>query len=291
MKKAILLTMISFLPVFLLAQEIITLYDNGHVPDAKAGLDCSKTIMPTLTLYRPDKKLATGIAVIICSGGSYGRTADLEEGIPAAESLSTAGITAFLLDYRVPNAMQMEDQSTGPLMDAQKAIQYVREHAASYRISADKIGIMGFSAGGHLVSTAGTHFSKSYIDNPGQTSLRPDFMILIYPVISMADSLTHLRSRRNLLGPDPGPEKIREYSNERQVTDQTPPTYLVAAVDDTVVKVQNSLYFSAALRQHHIPTQLFLYAKGGHGFGIHNDSAETQWMEDCIRWIKRTPAK
>ena len=269
-------------PALVPAQQIIPLYENNTVPNSVGTVT-----MPTLTVYQPKKDLSKGTAVIVCSGGSYAGRANNVEGIPACKKLMEQGITAFLLDYRVPNAKEMIDKSTGPLMDAQRAIQYVREHARQFHIKENKIGIMGFSAGGHLVSTATTHFSKNYIDNPEHTSLRPDFAVLVYPVISFADSLTHAESRRRLIGPDFSAERIREYSNELQVTDSTPPVYLVHAVDDPVVKVENSLYFEAALRQHHVPVEMFLYVKGGHGFGIHNRTVEIQWIDDCIEWIRK----
>jgi acetyl esterase/lipase len=199
-----------------------------------------------------------------------------------------AGITAFLLDYRIPKAEKMDQKEVIPLTDAQRAIQYVREHAKDYKIDTTKVGIMGFSAGGHLVSTVGTHFTTTLLSNPLNTNLRPDFMVLIYPVISFADSLTHKQSRQNLIGPDFSLERIRYYSNELQVTDNTPPTYITHGIDDKVVSVANSLYFAAALKQHHVPVQLFLYEKGAHGYGAYNKLAEVQWIDDCIDWIRTT---
>ncbi|SHL58009.1 Acetyl esterase/lipase [Chitinophaga jiangningensis] len=287
------------------AQTPIPLYENGKVPNAITGnsdMDTlrgkswltgadttilrAKTIMPTLTVYAPPPGKASGIAVIVCSGGSYRNVADRVEGIPAAEKLAAAGITAFLLHYRVPRPDLMVNKETGPVQDAQRAIQYVREHAQQYNIQADKVGIMGFSAGGHLVSTAGTHFNKTYIDNPRKINLRPDFMVLVYPVISFTDSLTHELSRQNLIGPAITSEKITEYSNELQVTANTPPTFIVHAVDDNIVKVGNSLYFVAALEQQQVPVRFFVYTKGGHGFGINNTTAGAQWIDPCISWIK-----
>ncbi|MBV7531428.1 alpha/beta hydrolase [Chitinophaga sp. sic0106] len=287
------------------AQTPFPLYGNGKVPNAIASnsdMDTlrgkswltsadtiifrAKTIMPTLTVYAPASGKATGAAVIVCSGGSYRNVADRVEGIPAAEKLAAAGITAFLLHYRVPRADLMINKETGPVQDAQRAIQYVREHAEQYHIKVDQVGIMGFSAGGHLVSTAGTHFNKTYIDNPRNTSLRPDFMVLVYPVISFADSLTHELSRQNLIGPAITREKITEYSNELQVTPATPPTFIVHAVDDQIVKVGNSLCFVAAMEQQQVPVKFFVYTKGGHGFGVNNNTAAIQWIDPCISWIK-----
>ncbi|ANH81838.1 hypothetical protein A8C56_13385 [Niabella ginsenosidivorans] len=280
-KKVVLVCSIMLLrSSVLLSQTIVPLYPDGKILYAREG-----TEIPKLTVYQPSKK-KSDIAVIVCSGGSYGGRANDWEGIPACKKLNEAGITAFLLDYRVPNADRMEHKEIVPLTDAQKAIQYVREHAALYKINPAKTGIMGFSAGGHLVTTAATHFMKTDLENPGHTSLRPDFVIAVYPVVSFADSLTHLESRDHLIGPDITPEKIKEYSNELQVTGQTPPMFLVAAIDDNAVKVENSLYLEAALRQHRIPVRMFLYARGGHGFGVdHIKNVAVQWTEPCFRWI------
>lgn len=286
------------------AQTPFPLYDGGVVPGSIptniqndtlsgkswiTGLDTTiikpRTIMPTLTLFAPAKGKANGTVVIVCSGGSYRNVADSQEGIPAAQKLAEAGITAFVLHYRVPRGDLMVNKTTGPPQDVQRAIQYVREHASTYHIKKDRLGVMGFSAGGHLVSTVGTHPEDIYIDNPKQIDLKPNFMVLIYPVISFADSLTHELSRKNLIGPDINPEKVEKYSNELHVNINTPPTFIVHAVDDEVVKVENTLYFYAALKQAQVSSDIFLYAKGGHGFGIQNETVQSQWIEPCINWI------
>lgn len=247
------------------AQQVISLYPDGQIPFSKNGGE-----VPRLTVFKPEKDLAKGTAVIVCSGGSYGGRANRTEGGPACKKLQAAGITAFLLDYRVPVSAYMEHKDIVPLTDAQRAVQYVRENAEIYQIDPAKLGIMGFSAGGHLVSTVGTRFNKTEMKNSKGTSLRPDFMVLVYPVISFADSLTHEGSRMRLIGPDFTVEQIKEYSNELQVTDQTPGTFLTSGMDDRIVDVKNSLYFAAALKQHHVPVELFLYEKGYHGYGVNN---------------------
>ncbi|UPK72439.1 alpha/beta hydrolase [Chitinophaga filiformis] len=273
------LTVLFFSYQHMMAQQSMPLYPANQIPFAKEN-----TEQPKITVYVPQKK-KSDVAVIVCSGGAYGGRANDVEGIPACRKLNEAGITAFLLDYRVPDASRMTEKEIVPLTDVQATIMYVRSHAKQYGIKPDKVGIMGFSAGGHLVTTVETHFNQTRLDNPGHISLRPDFVVAVYPVVSFADSLTHIGSRRNLIGPDITPEKIREYSNELQVTEETPPTFLVSAIDDDVVKVENSLYLEAALRQHHVPVKMFLYAKGGHGFGVNNRTASAQWTEPCIRWI------
>lgn len=285
------------------AQTVIPLYEKDKVPNAKPALILAdtfsfksaqtkrdtqvivpRTIMPTLTAFLPKVKNAKGIAVIICSGGSYQGVADEVEGFPAAKKLSAAGITAFVLHYRVPRADMMTNKEIVPMQDAQSALIYVREHAAQYHINMHHVGMMGFSAGGHLVSTAGTHYLHTYVANPHNINLRPDFMVLVYPVISFADSLTHLPSRMNLIGPAITPEKIQEYSNELHVSPDTPPTFIVHAIDDYGVPVQNSLLFYAALEQNHVKSNLFLYAHGKHGFGIYNHTATNQWIDAAINW-------
>lgn len=252
------------------AQEVTPLYAKNEILFAKEG-----TEIPKITYYPPKYK-KSDIAVLVCSGGSYGGRADDVEGIPACKMLNDNGITAFLLDYRLPNTVKMSNKEIVPLTDVQMALKYVRKHAREYGIDPDKIGVMGFSAGGHLVTTVATHFNQTALRNPKHISLRPDFLVAVYPVVSFADSLTHTDSRSNLIGPNITPEKIKEFSNELQVTDKTPPTFIVSAIDDNVVKVQNSLYFEAALRQHNVPVETFFYAKRGHGFGISNKTATKQ---------------
>ncbi|WP_167019101.1 alpha/beta hydrolase [Chitinophaga sp. Cy-1792] len=286
------------------AQDVIPLYEQDKVPNAihsdilmdtlhgrsgQTGNDTTvirpRTIMPTLTVFLPHKK-TSDIGIIVCSGGSYRNVADPQEGIPAAKKLADAGITVFLLHYRVPRADLMQNKSIVPLQDLQTAIRFARENAKAYKLNPDNIGIMGFSAGGHLVSTAGTHFSTNYIDNPNGVNLRPDFMVLVYPVISMTDSLTHTLSRKNLIGPDIIESQVNEFSNEKQVNSQTPPTFIVHAMDDSTVKIGNSLAFVAALEQQQVPVRFFVYTNGGHGFGINNETARQQWIDPCIEWIR-----
>ncbi|MBO9634183.1 MAG: alpha/beta hydrolase [Chitinophagaceae bacterium] len=242
----------------------------------------SPTIVPPfITVFKPTVR-SNGIAVVITSGGSYGRVANMEEGYPAARKLQEAGFTAFVLTYRTP-----QGRDTTPLSDAQVAIRYVKTNMKKYGIKKNRIGLMGFSAGGHLASTAGIHWREQFDTSRSDVNARPDFLVLVYPVISFADSLTHQWSRNNFLGKDQSPERIRHYSNEWQVDSLTPPTFIVHAIDDGVVKVENSLYLEAALRQKKVPVELFLYAKGNHGFGAFNHTAEVQWIDRCMEWIRK----
>jgi acetyl esterase/lipase len=179
----------------------------------------------------------------------------------------------------------MEQKETGPLMDVQQAVKLVRENAATYKIDTGKIGVMGFSAGGHLASSAGTHFNDVVIPNPKKTSLRPDFLVLLYPVISMRDSLTHKGSKDNLIGPNATAAMVKRFSNDEQVTAQTPPTFLVHAADDRAVPVNNSILFFQALLKNKVPAEMHIYQNGGHGFGLHNATTKDEWIERLKNWF------
>lgn len=242
--------------------------------------------VPDLTVFLPAPGTGNGSAVIVCPGGGYGILVIEWEGYRVAKELNKAGIAAFVLKYRLPSDRIMKDKSLGPLQDAQQAIRTVREHAAEWKIDPAKIGIMGFSAGGHLAATVGTHFDSTFIDNPKKTSLRPDFMILVYPVISLVDKVGHKGSAANLLGQTPTMEKVKYFSNELQVTASTPPTYLTHAGDDTVVPVSNSIIFYQALNAKNIPSDLHIYSKGEHGYP--KVPAFDEWFGRCLNWMRTT---
>lgn len=280
------------------SQTVIPLYRDS-IPNSKPAPDdekseinkdsvliISKVSRPTLSIYLAPKEKRTGAAVIICPGGGYWVLAAGHEGADVAKRFNEMGVTAFVLKYRIPNDETMVNKEIGPLQDAQRAIQIVRENAKEWGINKNTIGIMGFSAGGHLASTAGTHFQHTYIDNPKRTSLRPDFMILAYPVISFTDSIGNKGTAEQLLGKNPSPEKIVEYSNEQQVTAKTPPAFLVQAKDDGV-KVENSLSFAAALKRHNVPVEIYIYEKGGHGYGMYNKTSKVRWMDLVEEWMKK----
>lgn len=241
---------------------------------------------PTIAVYLPDEKTATGAAVIICPGGGYGMESYRTEGTIIAEAFVKKGIAAFILKYRLPSDSIMTDKSVGPLQDAQQALKTVRQHAEEWKLNPAKIGIMGFSAGGHLASTAGTHFNKSYITNDENISLRPDFMILIYPVISMKEGLTHGGSRTNLLGKTPSEEQIALFSNELQVNANTPPTWITHTGDDTVVPVENSILFYKELIRNKVPAEMHLYPAGNHGFVLKLPTDE--WMQPLFDWMQKS---
>ena len=281
------------------AQEVIPLYANA-VPNAKQvameekselGKDgilrISHVTVPTLTVFTPPAGKANGTAVIICPGGAYSILAFSHEGIDVAKQFNEWGVTAFVLKYRLPDDSIMVDKTMGPLQDAQRAIQFGRENRKQWHIQSNRIGIAGFSAGGHLASTAGTHFKQAYIDNPHKTSLRPDFMVLGYPVISFSKELMHAGSRKNLLGAKPTAEQDKFFSNELQVTPQTPPTFLVHAKDDAAVPPGNSLVFAEALKKNGVEATTYLYEKGGHGFGMHNHTSTVKWMDQLHTWMQQ----
>ena len=297
MKRIALILLLHIAPLLLMCQTVIPLYKDS-IPNSKPSkneekseqsngiLIISKISIPTLSIYLPSKQNATGTAVVICPGGGYSIVAAGHEGADIAKTFTDMGVAAFVVKYRIPNIETMIDPEIGPLQDAQQAIKIVREGAKQWNVNSAKVGIMGFSAGGHLASTAGTHFSKSVISNPNNTSLRPDFMLLIYPVISFADCIGHMGSRDNLIGKNPSAQKIIEYSNELQVNTDTPPTFLVHASDDDAVKPQNSIVFYQALLKNHVAAEMHLYETGGHGFGLNLKNKNEHWMERCKNWMQ-----
>ncbi len=280
------------------SQTVIPLY-NSTIPGAKdvenqeradtlqnGSIFLKGVCYPTLTVFLPSKLQATGAAVIVCPGGGYAGLSITDEGSRVAQELTKIGVTAFVLKYRLPSEKIMVDTETGPLQDAQEALKLVRKNYKKWNIDTNKVGIMGFSAGGHLASTAGTHFILPVITRNDKISVRPDFMILIYPVISMMDSITHKGSRKNLLGSLPSLEKRILFSNELQVTPQTPPTFLVHSQEDDLVPAQNSLSFYSALLKNKVPSELHIYSKGKHGFGLNNTATKDFWFERCRNWME-----
>lgn len=246
--------------------------------------------VPTLTPYLAPKERATGAAVIVCPGGGYGRLAE-HEGRPVAEWLNTVGVTAFVLKYRLGPRYKHPSM----LEDAARAIRTVRARAGEWGLDAERVGILGFSAGGHLASTAGTHFDAGKADAADpveRVSSRPSVMLLIYPVITMREK-THAGSKRNLLGESPTPELVALLSNEEQVTKETPPAFVVHTVNDAGVPVENSLMFAGALRKAGVPFELHLYERGPHGFGLGTargnspaDPILSTWPAHAADWLR-----
>ncbi len=244
----------------------------------------SQVTTPLLYRYQPKKTVPSGSAILICPGGGYSHLAMYKEGKKVALWLNSLGITAFVLKYRMPNNLIMKDKSIGPLQDAIEAIRIIRRNAKVWSIDPDKIGVLGFSAGGHLASTLATHYLDKVYDTDG-TSARPDFSILIYPVISMEDGITHNGSKVSLLGQNASKELIEKYSNEKQIDANTPKTFIVHATDDKVVPVENSINYYMNLKKYNVPVEMHLYENGGHGFGLGTKGTHTEWPKDCEKWL------
>lgn len=242
--------------------------------------------VPKYTVYLPEKDQATGAAVVVCPGGGYGALAKDHEGLQVARWLNSLGVAAVVLEYRLAPRYR----HPAPLQDAQRALRTVRANAATWGIDPKRVGILGFSAGGHLASTAATQFDagQSEAKDPiDRQSCRPDFAILAYPVISLNQKYTHVGSRNNLLGKDAPPELIKSLSNETRVTPQTPPTFLVHTMEDTAVPPQNSIAFYLALCDAKVPAELHVYEKGRHGLGLGAKSPGfSDWPTRCAEWLR-----
>ncbi|MDP6546434.1 MAG: alpha/beta hydrolase [Phycisphaerae bacterium] len=268
--------------------------DNEKIVDRNEGkgrpdLAAVNVHKPTLTIHLPTDSKASGAAVIICPGGGYGRCVIGKEGNDVARWLTSIGAAGIVLKYRLPRPEGHVYGHKIPLMDLQRAIRTVRSRAKEWKLKPDRIGVMGFSAGGHLASTAGTHFdsgSPKATDPIDKLSSRPDFMALIYPVVSFSDTVGHSSSRKNLLGDKPDPKLVKLYSNELQVTKDTPPTFLVSTSDDPV-KAENSINFYLALRKAKVPAELHVYEQGGHGYGVRRSANPVAgWPQRCFDWMK-----
>jgi acetyl esterase/lipase len=250
---------------------------NGQAPIGDGKFQEAEVF---ITVHRPAK--ANGTAIVICPGGGYGGLVTGGEGHGIAAWLNGHGITGVVLEYRLPAG-----RSFVPLLDAQRAIRTVRSRSREWGVNPARIGIIGFSAGGHLASTAATHFDngdEKSSDPINRVSSRPDFAILIYPVITMGEK-THQGSRRNLLGPDPSAELIQLFSNEKQVTEKTPPVFLAHAKDDTAVVPANSEMFYATLKAHHVPGEYLELAGGGHGLNGYKGPYWDAWQEKSLVWL------
>jgi len=253
-------------------------------PDDQAPLgegQFEKSMVP-ITVHLPDPGKATGASIVICPGGGYGGRVVEGEGHGIARWLKTHGIAGVVLEYRLPRGNHHR-----PVLDAQRAIRVVRSHAAEWKLDPRRIGIMGFSAGGHLASTVGTHFdagNEKADDAVDRLSCRPDFMVLVYPVITMGDK-THGGTRNNLLGPSPSPKLIELFSNEKQVTGQTPPAFLTHARTDAVVPVEHSRMFHEALKTHGIPSELQEFPEGNHGYNGYKGKEWDAWQKRCLEWL------
>lgn len=284
--------------------QVLPLYPEGAIPNYRdVGekeirqrtniLRISKVQTPTLEVFLPDPAIATGDAVVICPGGGYAILAYEHEGTEIAQWWAQRGVAGLVLKYRLPTSEAQIEPQLSPLLDAQRALRLARHHAAAWNINPDRVGIMGFSAGGHLAATASVHTD---VGDPGASdpvnlhSSRPDFSILVYPVISFTEPFRHRGSRRNLIGTDPSDDLVRHYSSELQATANTPPAILIHAQDDLSVPVENSFVYAEALRAHGIVPEIHVYSEGGHGFGLRPEPAAIQgWMQRCHSWLLNLP--
>ena len=273
------------LPCF--AQELAGPKTFPLWPDGAPGArgNDPKLDVPTITVFRPATG-ATGASVVICPGGGYGGLAMSYEGVEVAEWLNTRGVTGVVLQYRLAPRYH----HPAMLDDAARAIRTVRARAGEWGLDPKRVGILGFSAGGHLASTAGTHFDAGKPDAAdvvARQSSRPDLMILVYPVIAMTTPYGHEGSKHNLLGDNPSAELVASLSNETQVTRETPPTFLVHTDGDTAVPAENSLLFAMALRRAHVPLELHIFEKGQHGLGLgRGNAAFAAWPKLCEAWLR-----
>lgn len=299
--KSILLGILVSCNLLLSGQDFILPLYQGEIPNSKNIGQAEKvekkdiTIIsnvqnPDISVYLPSKRFATGQAVVICPGGGYWVLAYDLEGTDIARYLNSIGVAGIVLKYRLPTSGNSIEPHKTPLMDAQRAMRLVRSNAKSWNIDPTKIGIMGFSAGGHLASTLGTHFdygNKSAPDSVEIQSCRPDFMVLMYPVISFTADCCHTGSSEALLGKNPSPELVNYFSNELQVSDDTPSAFFVHADNDTGVPVENTLLMYEALRKKKIPAELHILSEGEHGFGLGGSNNHiASWSEDLKQWLR-----
>ena len=282
MIKTCLMLLVASAALAAAEQRTVLLWPEG-APGAAGNQDADK---PSLSIYLPPPGTSNGTAVVVCPGGGYGGLAVLHEGRQVGYWFSSFGVTAFVLKYRVAPRYR----HPAPLTDAQRALRWVRSHAAEFGVAPDRIGIMGFSAGGHLTSSAGTHFDKgnpSSADPIERASCRPDFLILCYPVISFTSEFTHRGSLRNLLGDNPDPKLVESLSSEKQVTADTPPAFLFHTSSDTGVPPQNSVLFYLALHEKGVPAEMHIYESGPHGVGLAPfEPALSTWPDRLKDWMK-----
>lgn len=294
--KVIVILLSAILPIYSNAQEM-NLY-TGNIPNsipnnikerveqnASGLIIYANVTQPRIIPYIASNPNKTKAAVIICPGGGYARLAAGHEGAETAKAFNAIGISAFVLMYRLPSDSISQQKEIIAFQDVAQAIKLVRENAHMWGVNPDKIGVLGYSAGGHLASTLATRFSEKIIDNQANTSLRPDFSMLIYPVITMEKKVTHMGSRNNLLGIQPSEAMVQKFSNELNVSAQTPITFLIHAADDKAVPIINSIRYYEALIKNNIPVAAHFYQNGGHGFGLHNTLAKEDWFNLLTNWL------
>ena len=296
MKLAILLLLIAGVAQ---SQEALPLYP-GEVPNSLAAKDeeslrekapndrydfFQNISRPQIYAFPLSTAQSPRAAIVILPGGSYRGVSIVKEGFEVAKKFNEYGIAAFVVKYRTPSDAHQRDKTIAPLQDAQQALRWVRENAKRLNLDPRRVGLLGFSAGGHLAATAATQYSTPVIEGATAAQVRPDFVMLGYPVISFDDAITHAVSREMLLGKQPTAQQIEKYSNERRVTADTPPTFIMHAADDKSVVVANSLRFFEALNKNGVSSELIVFPNGGHGFGLVNATTPDRWIERCRDWL------
>ena len=273
----------QYLPLYHKIPNYIDAPNEESVND-KGVYMIMKVSVPGYAFFSAGEQGAPKPCVVICPGGGYGILASQHEGTDVAKYFNNIGVHAIVLKYRIPSSTNQLDKKYAPLQDVQQAMYLVRKNARKWNVDPDKVGIMGFSAGGHLASTLATHYNDKQIKT--RQSLRPDFQILIYPVISFG-KYTHMGSRNNLLGKDTTSQFIDYFSNELHVDSNTPKAFLVHAKNDDAVPIQNAWMYKTALEKAGVPVQLFEFEKGGHGFGMVNSTSDVAWPGLLTAWLKK----
>lgn len=296
MKRKALIVFSFLISLMLSAQDIIPLWPKGMMPNSKGiALEhieererITQVSEPKMLAFFPPKEEQNGSSILIMPSGGYAKLTYNLGGIQLAKWFNTQGITAFVLIYRLPNSPDLLIRENGPVQDAQRAMKLIRQHASKWQLDENKVGIFGSSAGGHLASTIATHQTdvSKISDNTDNYPFLPNFMVLVSPVISFGD-YTHKGSLQNFLGENPSPEKIKAYSNEFHVTENTPSTILFHAQNDPAVNAMNSLLFYEQMMKHKVEGSLHIFPKGKHNIGIYNESSLTdEWKIICTKWLK-----
>lgn len=281
LKYSILFLVMSIVELSL-AQIKVDLYPQGLI-NKKNEVDLESND-PECYYFKAEKGSQTKCFLII-PGGGYARVAITHEGYDVARELNRMGYDAYVLKYRLPDAKQQHDKRIAPIQDAQAAISLIRSKNGEKAVV-----VLGFSAGGHLASTLSTHYNWDYrVNKTSVENLRPDYSVLAYPVISLDSLISHKGTRSNLIGPDFFEDDVVRFSNQNMVNDSTPPTFLMHAIDDVAVPILNSELYYEKLLSHRVPSQLFVFEKGGHGFGLHNKTDERSWLEIMINWLESFP--
>lgn len=287
------------------AQDFMPIWPKNNIPNSKhlklrdsiANERVYRVMLPGMYGFFPGTQENKGAAVVICPGGGYERLAYVISGFQLAKWFNTMGITAFVLNYRLPNSPDLKQREIGPLMDAQRAIRYIRANAKEWGIKPDKVGIMGSSSGGHLAASTGTINDdvSAVKDSLDKFPFKPNFMILVSPVIDLSTAYAHAGSVKNLLGPDASDELKKKFSPQLQVKPDTPPCFIADAVNDKTVNPMNSLLFYQALLQNNIPVSFHVFPQGGHAIALRNNPGSTElWTNLCEMWLIETgiiPAK